>query len=95
MAHLYLPAEHTETDLIVAGQIAELIDSSELYVVWTEAEGRALPEIAAELRAPARHRTGTLAVLFYAAREFWTAFFTRRPQRAAPPSAPPTRETAA
>ena len=43
MAQLYLPAEHTDADLVLAGQIAESIDSAELYVAWTPAHGHAVP----------------------------------------------------
>ena len=35
MSQLYLPVAHTEADLVLAGQIAERIDSAELYVTWT------------------------------------------------------------
>ena len=51
MAQLYLPVAHTEADLVLAGQIAERIDSAELYVSWTPEHGRAVPELMAELRA--------------------------------------------
>ena len=94
MAHLYLPAEHTETDLVLAGQIAELIDSSELYVAWTPAQGRAAPELVAELRAPAPRPSGLLAQLRRSARELWATLFLRAPERPALPP-PPTREPAA
>ena len=40
---LYLPAEHDEADLVLAGLIAELVDSAELYVTWTAAQGPATP----------------------------------------------------
>ena len=35
MSHLYLPAEHTDTDLALASAVAEAIDSNELFVAWT------------------------------------------------------------
>jgi hypothetical protein len=83
MAQLYLPVAHTEADLVLAGQIAELIDSAELYVAWTAAEGAAVPEIAAELRATAMHWTGALALVAHAVYQLLAAIFTRGPQRAA------------
>jgi hypothetical protein len=83
MAQLYLPVAHTEADLVLAGQIAELIDSAELYVAWTAEEGAAVPEVAAELRPTAPHWTGTLALVVHAVHHLLAAMFTRGPQRAA------------
>jgi hypothetical protein len=70
MAQLYLPAEHTDTDLVLASQIAESIDSAELYVVWTAEHGHAAPEVVAELRLPA---TNFPSLFFQALRELWAA----------------------
>ena len=69
-AHLYLPMEHTDADLILAGQVAESIDSAELYVVWTAEHGHAAPEVVAELRTAAP--SGPRA-FFQALRELWAA----------------------
>jgi hypothetical protein len=88
MAQLFLPVEHTEADLVLAGQIAERIGSAALYVAWTPAGGRALPEVAAELRAHAPRRPGTLALLFEAVRELWCVVRNRDPYRPALPPAP-------
>ena len=52
MPHLYLPAEHTDADLVLAGQVAELIDSAELYVTWTPTAGHAAPAVPAVMREP-------------------------------------------
>ena len=38
MSHLYLPTEHTDTDLALASAVAEAIDSNELFVAWTMRE---------------------------------------------------------
>ena len=55
MPHLYLPTEHTDDDLVLAGQVAEAIDAAELFVVWTPAAGPgAEPRVAAVLRLPER-----------------------------------------
>ena len=84
MAQLYLPAAHTEADLVLAGQVAELIDSAELYVTWTPEHGRAVPEVMAELRHVGARWTFTLALVFQAVREIWIALLTREPQQSAP-----------
>jgi hypothetical protein len=88
MSQLILPRAHTEADLVLAGQIAELIDSAELYVSWTPEQGRAVPEVMAELRAAVPRWSGTVALLLEAARDLWGALRGRRPQpRALPPAA--------
>jgi hypothetical protein len=79
MAQLFLPAAHTESDLVLAGQIAECIDSCELYVAWTPRGGRAVPEVMAELRAAAPRWTEAFALVFAAARELWCALVGRDP----------------
>jgi hypothetical protein len=81
MAQLFLPVEHTEADLVLAGQIAERVDSAELYVTWTAERGHAVPEVMAELREQREHWTGTLALVFQAVRELWTLLLTRDAQR--------------
>jgi hypothetical protein len=98
MVQLYLPVAHTEADLVLAGQIAERVDSAELYVVWSSEEGPALPEVVVELRAPGPHWSDTLALAFQAMRELVAAIFSRGPQRAAglePAPHAPNQETAA
>jgi hypothetical protein len=93
MAQLYLPMEHTDADLVLAGQVAESIDSAELYVVWSAEHGACAPEVVAELRHPAPSWPSLVA---QAIRELWAAVRhkpapgTRAPRRAAAP-----RETAA
>jgi hypothetical protein len=77
MSQLYLPAEHTEADLVLAGTIAERLGSEELYVVWTDVQGPAVPEVAALLREPTPHWADPLAFLFQAVRELWTALLGR------------------
>src|SRR5262245_17307472 len=73
MAHVILPVEHSEADLVLAGQIAELIDSAELYVAWTPEHGSCVPSIAAELRSPTGRRRGVFGFLRAVAREIWAA----------------------
>ena len=79
MPQLYLPAEHTEADLVLAGQIAELVDSAELYVAWTPEHGQSVPEVVAELRDSPPTFGGTLSLLFQAARELWAVLRGREP----------------
>ena len=51
MPHLYLPAEHNDTDLALASAVADAIDSSELFVAWTLNGGiAAAPEVKALVR---------------------------------------------
>jgi hypothetical protein len=51
MSHLYLPAEHTDTDLALASAVAEAISSNELFVAWTCESGCvAAPEVKAMVR---------------------------------------------
>ena len=88
MARLYLPVDHTEADLILAGQIAERIDSAELYVAWTPEHGTSVPEVAAELRAPVPDWSETLALLLQAVRALLCVLLGREPQRAALRPAP-------
>jgi hypothetical protein len=92
-AQLYLPAEHDEADLVLAGLIAELVDSAELYVTWTGRCGPATPAIPALLRQPDQRR-GTL--LMRALRELWAALRNRPLQDPAAPRRPSgQRETTA
>jgi hypothetical protein len=76
MAQLYLPVEHTEADLVLAGQIAESIDSAELYVTWTPGVGHSVPEVSAELRD---HVPGWPSLIVQAIREIWAALRKREP----------------
>jgi hypothetical protein len=49
MRHVYLPVEHSEADLVLAGQLAELLGSECLYVTWSRG-GYELPEVPAAVR---------------------------------------------
>jgi hypothetical protein len=79
MAQLFLPVAHTEADLVLAGLIAERIDSAKLYVAWTPEQGRAVPEVMAELRAAA-HGLTALALLVAALRDVWAVLRGRQPR---------------
>ena len=96
MPQLYLPAAHTEADLVLAGQIAERIDSAELYVAWTPRTGSAVPEVMAELRSATPRFSEALAVFVAAVRDLWTFFFGRGPHAPAlAPAEPASDEQAA
>ena len=74
MAHLHLPEDHTDTDLILAGQIAASMGSGELYIVWTHSGGPgAQPAVAARLREPAGAAADLVEILFELAADLWRA----------------------
>jgi hypothetical protein len=51
MPTLHLPAAHTDTDIALAAEIADVVGSHELYVTWTHGEGPGLtPEVEAIVR---------------------------------------------
>ena len=52
MSHLYLPAEHTDTDLALASAVADAIDSNELFVAWTLDGGLAAAPVVKALVRP-------------------------------------------
>ena len=74
MPQLHLPADHTDSDLILAGQIAALMRSGELYIAWTHTGGAgAQPAVAAQLREPAPATAEILNVLLDFAADLWRA----------------------
>jgi hypothetical protein len=52
MPHLHLPAQHTDDDLAIAGALATMLRSEELYVAWSTESGPAAPVIPAALHDP-------------------------------------------
>ena len=70
MPHVHLPAQHTDDDLAIAGALATMLRSQELYVAWSCESGQAAPVIPAALQtadeeAPRpRRRQGRLARWF-------------------------------
>ncbi len=87
MPSLYLPVDHTDADLVLAGQVAERMESDELYVTWTPSAGQAGPEVVAVIREPVSGWTGTFGLLLRALGELIVAFTARRP--ADRPALPP------
>jgi len=96
MSHLYLPAEHNDTDLALASAVAEAIDSNELFVAWTFETGVAAPPVVKafvrrgtepELRNPFAEALSEIAAAFGA---LMSLLFFRRPQQPAEAN-PPVR----
>jgi len=52
MAHLHLPAQHSDDDLAIAGALAQILHSEELYVAWSSSSGAGEPVIPARLHTP-------------------------------------------
>jgi hypothetical protein len=49
MPHLHLPIDHTDADLVLAANLAEIVGSEDLYVAWSHDAGAGIPEIDAVL----------------------------------------------
>jgi hypothetical protein len=76
MSHLYLPTEHTDTDLALASAVAEAIDSNELFVAWTMGSGCvAAPEVKARVRPVERPQRSALGEAFAEIGAAFKAFF--------------------
>ena len=77
MSHLYLPTEHTDTDLALARAVAEAIDSNELFVAWTMESGCvAAPEVKARVRRVERPQRSALGEAFAEIGAAFKAFFS-------------------
>jgi hypothetical protein len=49
MPKLHLPAEHSEGDVVLAGTLAHILSSQDLYVAWSLESGQAAPVVPAAL----------------------------------------------
>ncbi len=86
MRHVFLPTEHSESDLVLAGLLAELVESETLYVTWSPS-GYQRPLIETILRpvapaAPAPAEAplaGLLSEIVGTMAAFVTALFAPRP----------------
>jgi hypothetical protein len=79
MPHLHLPADHTEADLVLAANLADIVGSQDLYVAWSHGAGPgAVPEVEAVVRDD--HRPNALGALAAAFGAFWRAL-VGRPER--------------
>jgi hypothetical protein len=91
MPHLHLPADHTDADIVLAVNLAEVVGSEDLYVAWSHESGAgAIPEIEAVLvhERPLSPFGEFFAALAAGFADMWRALLGR-PRGAAVPSAPP------
>ena len=91
MPQLYLPAAHTDADLVLASQIAARIDSAELHVAWSAEHGRVAPQIPAVVRDAPVSAGSVFDIILGVARDLWLALFNRDDKGAilpAPPAQP-------
>jgi len=92
MPQLYLPATHTDADLVLASQIAARIDSAELHVAWCPEHGQVPPQIPAVMRDAPVSAGSLLAIALGIARDLWLTLFNRDDRSAIlpAPAAPAT-----
>src|SRR3954447_19729435 len=64
MPTLHLPAAHTDTDVALAIEVADVVGSHELYVSWTHGEGPGLPPEVKTLVADRRAETAVVVSPF-------------------------------
>jgi hypothetical protein len=51
MPHLHLPIDHTDADIVLAANVADVVGSADLYVTWSHESGPgAVPEVEAVVR---------------------------------------------
>ena len=83
MPHLHLPVDHTDADLVLAANLAEIVGSEDLYVAWSHESGPgAIPEVEAVVReerlsSPLVEVVGAVAA---ACSAFWRALVGRPEQ---------------
>jgi hypothetical protein len=87
MPHLHLPIDHTDADLVLAANLADIVGSEDLYVAWSFETGPgAIPEVEAVVREEGA--TSALGEFFSAVGAgvgaFWRAL-VGRPSHAAVP----------
>jgi hypothetical protein len=92
MPHLHLPADHTDADLVLAANLAEVVGSEDLYVAWSfEAGPGAIPEVEAMVRD--EHAMSALTGFFVAVGAgfgaFWRALLGKPSRAAVQEDAPP------
>ena len=85
MPHVFLPTEHSNADLVLAGQLAELLESDSLYVTWSE-RGYEEPQVEtllrverAEVAAPEPPAHSLLTEVLGTMAAFVAALFAPRP----------------
>ena len=80
MPHLHLPVDHTDADLVLAANLAEVVGSEDLYVAWSHGAGPgAVPEVEAVVCE--HHEMSPMAEFFAAVgagvSAFWRALLGR------------------
>lgn len=77
MPHLHLPADHSDADLMLAANLADIVGSEDLYVAWTHDTGAgAVPTIAAALRDQRPlSLAGLLGQMLSGVRAVWDSVF--------------------
>ena len=77
MPHLHLPIDHTDADLVLAANLAEIVGSEDLYVAWSHGSGAgAVPEVDAVLVES--HPPSILAGVVGFVTAFWRALVGRQ-----------------
>ena len=100
MPHLHLPVDHTDADLVLAANLAEIVGSEDLYVAWSHDSGPgAIPEIEAVLveSRPLNPLSEFVTALAAGFSGIWRALLGRPRHSAvqpAPPADPAPRATA-
>jgi hypothetical protein len=85
MPHLHLPIDHTEADLVLASNLAEVVGSEDLYVAWShEAGPGVIPEVEAVVREdhPMSLLSEFMTAMGAACAAFWRAFLGRSEETA-------------
>jgi len=80
MPHLHLPIDHTDADLVLAANLAEIVGSQDLYVAWSHESGPgAVPEVEAVLVESDRASAFAefVAVITAGCAAFWRALIGR------------------
>ena len=76
MPHLHLPIDHTEADLVLAANLAEIVGSEDLYVTWSHENGAgAIPEVEAVVRT--ERPVSRFSVIMGTLGAFWRALLGR------------------
>jgi hypothetical protein len=91
MPHLHLPIDHTDADLVLAANVADVVGSEDLYVAWSHDGGPgAVPEVEAVVREEraANPLVGLLTAVRTGLAALWHTIFTGPSHRTTRPAAP-------